>query len=259
MGEGMTINQVIDVPRPVTGVRLVDHRPVAAVAATPAAATRPRRFPLRRILLWTALTFGACVLTVAAFAGYTIYRIDRAVHHVAISPALLAKGRNDLLAVVRGPDHSEEIYAFNTVSGHTNVLHIPATLEVAGPGGSPVALSTLNIHSPALIIAGVQHLGIPVGRYVGVDLHTVSPKSQLGKLATGKLSVTSLISDPTGTSSLIASVASHVYLGPHTPTSALLDLMRVPAAHPVAVPTSHDAEGRVVLASPFADILRKFL
>ena len=196
---------------------------------------------------------------VAGYLGYTIYKIDRAVHHVAIAPSLLATTNSDLLAVVEGPRHSEEIYAFHTTSSRTNVLTIPSNLEVPGAAGTPVALSSLNIHSPALMIAGLRHMGIPVGHYVGVDLHTVSPDSRLGMLATGKISVTSLISDPTGTSSLIESVASHVYLGPGTPTSALLSLMKVPTGRTVAVPTLTDSNGRVVLAAPFADILKKFL
>jgi hypothetical protein len=205
------------------------------------------------------ITVFAFAAVLGAYMGLTIYKIDRAVHHVAISSSLLAKGKSDLLAVIRGPRHSEEIYAFHTTSGHTNVLRIPSTLEVTGPGGGPVALSSLNIHSPAAIIAALRHLGIPVGHYVGVDLHAVSPTSRLGLLATGKLSVTSLISDPTGTSSLIEAVASHVYLGPGTPTSALLSLMKVPTGPMVALPTLVDSTGRRVLAAPSADILKKFL
>ena len=50
--------------------------------------------------------------------------------------------------------------------------------------------------------------------YVGVDLHMVDPNSNLGQLATGKLSITSMISDPTGTTTLLEQVASHIYLGP---------------------------------------------
>jgi hypothetical protein len=214
---------------------------------------------VRRVLAVLGIALFACVAVVGAYLGYTIYKIDRAVHHVAIAPMLLAKTNSDLLAVVRGPRHSEEIYAFHTTSGHTNVLSIPSTLEVTGPTGTPVALCTLNIHSPALIISGLRHLGIPVGHYVGVDLHATNPNSRLGMLATGRLSVTSLISDPTGTSSLIEAVASHVYLGPGTPTSALLALMKVPTGRTVAVPTQADSSGRVILAAPFADILRKFL
>ena len=94
---------------------------------------------------------------------------------------------------------------------------------------------------------------------MGVDLHTVDPASSLGRLATGKLSVTSLISDPTGTTSLLEQVASHVYLGPGTPVSAVLTLMNVPTANPVNVPTDTDGHGKVVLAFGFSSILRGFL
>jgi hypothetical protein len=115
------------------------------------------------------------------------------------------------------------------------------------------------VHKPDAIIAGLDQLGIPVTHYVGVDLHMVDPSSNLGKLATGKLSVTSLISDPTGTTTLLEQVASHIYLGPGTPVSAVLSLMNVPTAHPVSVPTSTDVHGTVVLASAFPTVLRSFL
>ena len=77
--------------------------------------------------------------------------------------------------------------------------------------------------------------------------------SSLGQLATGKLSVTSLISDPTGTTSLLEQVASHIYLGPGTPVSAVLSLMNVPTANPVDVPTDRDGQGNVVLAPGLLD------
>ena len=47
-------------------------------------------------------------------------------------------------------------------------------------------------------------------------LHRVNPASDLGQLATEKPSVSSMISDPTRASSLLAQVASHIYLGPGT-------------------------------------------
>jgi hypothetical protein len=60
-------------------------------------------------------------------------------------------------------------------------------------------------------------------------------------------------------SSLLDQVASHIYLGPGTPVSAVLSLMNVPTAHPVSVPVSRDVHGTVVLAAAFADVLRAFL
>ena len=71
--------------------------------------------------------------------------------------------------------------------------------------------------------------------------------------------MTSLIADPTGTGSLLAQVASHMYLGPGTPVSAVLSLMHVPTTHPVSVPTDRVGGGRVVLGSSFAAVLRGFL
>ena len=46
------------------------------------------------------------ILLVASFVGYSLYRIDHAVHHVGVPASLLAKGKNDLLAIVKGPDHT---------------------------------------------------------------------------------------------------------------------------------------------------------
>ena len=68
-----------------------------------------------------------------------------------------------------------------------------------------------------------------------------------------------MISDPTGTTSLIQQAASHIYLGPGTPVSAVLSLMNVPTAHPVSVPVDWDVHGTVVLAAAFANVLRAFL
>ena len=115
---------------------------------------------------------------------------------------------------MKGPDHSEQIFVFHAVGGHTNVLQIPKALGLPLAGGRTVPIDTLSLHAPSTIIAGLDHLGIPVTHYVGVDLHMVSPTSSLGQLATGKLSVSSMISDPTGATSLLEQVASHIYLGP---------------------------------------------
>ena len=168
-------------------------------------------------------------------------------HHVAVPASLLAKGKNDLLAIVKGPDHSEQIFVFHGTGGHTNVLKIPSSLGLPLAGGRTVPIETLSLHSPDTIIAGLDHLGIPVTHYVGVDLHAVDPASNLGQLATGKLSITSMISDPTGTTTLLEQVASHIYLGPGTPVSAVLSLMNVPTAHPVSVP---DRQGRARQGRP---------
>ena len=220
---------------------------------------RRRRPLLRRILIITGCTLFTLLGTVAAFAGYTLYRIDHDVHHVGVPASLLAKGKNDLLAIVKGPDHSEQIFVFHAVDGHTNVLKVPSGLALPMSDGASVPIDSLSIHSPTSIIAGLGHLGIPVSRYVGVDLHMVDPASSLGELATGKLSISSMISDPTGTSSLLEQVASHIYLGPGTPVSAVLSLMNVPTAHPVSVPTNKDGQGHVVLASAFDSVMRNFL
>jgi hypothetical protein len=220
---------------------------------------RKRRSLLRRILLTTGCTLVALIAIVASYAGYTLYRIDHDVHHVGVPAALLAKGKNDLLAIVKGPDHTEQIFVFHAVNGVTKVLKIPSGLALPTSGGHRARMDSLNIHAPAGIIAGLDHLGIPVSHYVGVDLHMVDPSSDLGRLATGKLSISSMISNPAGTSSVLEQVASHIYLGPGTPVSAVLSLMNVPTANPVSVPTNKDGQGHVVLASAFDSVMRNFL
>jgi hypothetical protein len=221
---------------------------------------RPKRHrKLKRILLIAGSALVAFILLVGSWIGISLYRIDHAVHHVTIPASLMARGKNDLLAIVKGPDHSEQVFVFHNVGGHTNVLQIPKALGLPLAGGATVPLATMSLHSPSEIIAGLDHLGIPVTHYVGVDLHMVDPHSNLGQLATGKLSMTSMISDPTGVSSLLDQVASHIYLGPGTPVSAVLSLMNVPTAHPVSVPTNRDVHGTVVLAAAFANVLRAFL
>ncbi len=231
----------------------------APAAAPPAAPRRGRRRTVRRVLLAVGSAFLALLLVAAAWIGIGIYKIDHAVHRVGVPAALLARGKNDLLAIVKGPDHTEQIFVFHATGGHTHVLKIPSALELPMAGGTRVPIKTLSLHAPATIISGLGRLGIPVSHYVGVDLHMVDPTSNLGQLATGKLSVTSLISNPTGTTSLLEQVASHIYLGPGTPVTAVLSLMNVPTAKPVSVPTSKDDEGKVVLASAFSTVLRGFL
>ena len=237
--------------------------PPAAGADAARGVGRARRSRRRRLIRRVLLVTGGGLLTLialaAAWVGISIYKIEHAVHHVGVPASLLAKGKNDLLAIVKGPDHSEQIFVFHDTGSRTNVLKIPSSLQLPQAGGHTVRIETLSLHAPVAIIAGLGRLGIPVSHYVGVDLHMVSPGSSLGQLATGKLSVTSLISDPTGATSLLEAVASHIYLGPGTPVSAVLSLMHVPSAHPLSVPTATGAHGRVVLASALSTVLRGFL
>ena len=229
------------------------------VAAVGGSGGKHKRRRLRRVLLAVGATLFVLIASAAAWIGIGIYKIDHAVHHVVVPASLLAKGKNDLLAIVRGPDHFEQIFVFHNTGSHTNVLKIPSSLALPLTGGHKAAIETLSLHKPDAIISGLDQLGIPVTHYVGVDLHMVDPNSDLGKLATGRLSVTGLISDPTGTTTLLEQVASHIYLGPGTPVSAVLSLMNVPTAHPVSVPISTDVHGTVVLASAFPTVLRSFL
>jgi hypothetical protein len=235
--------------------------PTGAVGLVPRAPKprRSRRARLKRVLVASGAALVALILIAGSFMTLSLYRIDHAVHHVGVSASLLAKGKNDLLAIVEGPDHTEQVFVFHNAGTHTNVLQIPKALGLPLDNGSTVPLGALSLHAPSAIIAGLGRLGIPVTHYVGVDLHMVNPNSNLGELATGKLSMTSMMSDPTGTSSLLEQVASHIYLGPGTPVSAVLSLMNVPTAHPVSVPTEKDVHGIVVLTAAFANVLRAFL
>jgi hypothetical protein len=233
--------------------------PIDTAVTVGAGGGKPKRKRLRRVLIAVGVSLFALIASFAAWIGIGIYKIDHAVHHVVVPASLLAKGKNDLLAIVRGPDHFEQVFVFHDTGAHTNVLQVPSSLALPLAGGHRAAIDALSLHDPDAIISGLDRLGIPVTHYVGVDLHMVDPNSDLGKLATGKLSVTSLISDPTGTTTLLEQVASHIYLGPGTPVSAVLSLMNVPTAHPVSVPTSKDVHGTVVLASAFPTVLRSFL
>ena len=235
--------------------------PTGAVGLVPRAPKprRSRRARLKRVLVASGAALVALILIAGSFVTLSLYRIEHAVHHVGVSASLLAKGKNDLLAIVEGPDHTEQVFVFHNAGTHTNVLQIPKALGLPLDNGTTVPLGALSLHAPSAIIAGLGRLGIPVTHYVGVDLHMVNPNSNLGELATGKLSMTSMMSDPTGTSSLLEQVASHIYLGPGTPVSAVLSLMNVPTAHPVSVPTEKDVHGIVVLTAAFANVLRAFL
>ncbi len=220
---------------------------------------RGGRRVLKRVLVIAGSLLAAFVLLAATWIGVSLYRIDHAVHHIGLPASLLAKGKNDLLAIVEGPDHSEQIFVFHQADGRTNVLQIPKTLSLPLRSGGSTAIDALNVHAPAAIIAGLNSIGIPVSHYVGVDLHMVEPSSNLGRLATGKLSVTSLITNPTGTTSLLEQVASHVYLGPGTPVSAVLTLMDAATTKTLSVPTAKDGAGHVVPAPTFATVMRGFL
>jgi len=235
--------------------------PTGDVGLLPRAPTprRSRRTRVKRTLIAAAAALVGLLLLAGSWVGFSLYRIDHAVHHVGVPASLLARGKNDLLAIVKGPDHTEQVFVFHNAGGHTNVLQIPKALGLPLRNGSTAPLGTLNLHAPSAIISGLDHLGIPVTHYVGVDLHMVNPNSSLGRLATGKLSMTSMMSNPAGTSSILAQVASHIYLGPGTPVSAVLSLMNVPTAHPVSVPVERDVHGIVVLTAAFANVLRAFL
>src|SRR5271170_6102294 len=92
---------------------------------------RPRRrLTLKRVLIATGSALVALILLTGSWIGVSLYRIDHAVHHVGIPAWLLARGKNDLLAIVKGPDHSEQVFVFHNTGAHTNVLQIPQSLDL---------------------------------------------------------------------------------------------------------------------------------
>src|ERR1700677_3430892 len=97
--------------------------------SAPSPPPRPRRrFTLKRVLLAAGPALATLILVAGSWIGISLYRIDHAVHHVGVPASLLAKGKNDLLAIVKGPDHSEQVYVFHATDGHTNALQIPKPL-----------------------------------------------------------------------------------------------------------------------------------
>jgi hypothetical protein len=140
---------------------------------------RRRHRWLTRLVVLGGMGVLTLILLTAGWIGITLYRIDHAVHHVAVRASLLVRGKNDLLAMVKGPDHSDQIYVLRAAGGHghTAILKIPNSLGLPLPGGGWVPIQALSLQDPATIIAGLDRLGIPVSRYVGIDLHTFGPNS----------------------------------------------------------------------------------
>ena len=91
---------------------------------------RSRRRLVKRIFLVVGAGLFALVATLATLVGVSLWRIDHNVHHVGVPAALLAKGKNDLLAIVQGPNHSEEAYVFHQTASTTKVLTIPSGLAL---------------------------------------------------------------------------------------------------------------------------------
>jgi hypothetical protein len=219
---------------------------------------RPEKSKLKSRIKNAVIAIGSIVLALFALAvtwiGVSIYRIDHAIHHVAVPASLISKRHDDLLLVVKGPNNSEQVLVVHSVRGHTGVLQIPKTLMLPVGRGQTARIDALSVKRPATIMSGLERLGIPIGQFVGLDLHMYSTHSVIGRLAMGQVSASSLISNPLSASSVLEQVASHIYLGPGTPTSAVMSLATVSAAHAVAIPTTRDSQGRIVLAANFSSI-----
>ena len=115
----------------------------------PGPAPRPhRRFTLKRILIASGALLGTLLLLTGSFIGISLYRIDHAVHHVGVSASLLAKGKNDLLAIVKGPDHTEQVFVFHDTGG--------AHQHPADPAGARPAHEERQ-HRPAGQVSACTH------------------------------------------------------------------------------------------------------
>jgi hypothetical protein len=73
--------------------------------------------------------------------------------------------------------------------------------------------------------------------------------STIGRLASGQASASSLTANPLNASSILEQIASHVYLGPGTPTSAVMSLTAISEAHLAMIPTTKDPRGQIVLTA----------
>ena len=99
---------------------------------------RSRRRMVKRILLIVGTGLFALVATIATIAGISLWRIDHNVHHVGVPAALLAKGKNDLLAIVRVRTTARRPTSFTRRPRPTKVLTIPsAPAPCPWPRGRP--------------------------------------------------------------------------------------------------------------------------
>jgi hypothetical protein len=130
---------------------------------------------------------------------------------------------------------------------HSALLELPSRLTVSGNDKRGTTLGQIPPEQPVVVVRTVEHLGIPVGHYVGVDFSSVQIGSELWKLATGRLTPGSLIADPLSAAKVLLQAASHVYLGPHTTAGTLLALMRAQVCADVYFPVA--TSNRQIVAS----------
>lgn len=221
---------------------------------------RPHRRRLRRLLLVGATAVVVPAGAAGAFGAVTAWRADRAVHYVALSPALVRAGADDLLVDVWRRGRPASLYVLRSTTETTTVLPVPWRLEVGTVGGRVVTAGDVPPQRPAPLVRGLESAGIPVSRFLGVDLRTVAPGSTLGRLVAGTESVGQVLHDPVAAAGALTDAAHHVYLGPGTSVSAVLGLLggrACPAGH---LPTDVRAAGTVTVRQPgAAGVVRRFL
>ena len=175
----------------------------------------------------------------AGVVGATWLRMERSVHHVALSPRLLAAGSHDVLVDVWRPGGQVDTFVYRASGAVREALSLPADLAVGGAGRR----TTLGSIPPARateVVAAVRRAGVPVGRYVGLDLSTVAPSSPLGRVASGHASLASLLHDPAAVAGLLSDAAHHVFLGPGTSLGSVLSAVTgPPPCRRTSLPATH--------------------
>jgi hypothetical protein len=90
-----------------TSVAIESHRQASGNTSRRLAQSRSKR-RIKHVAIATGSIVFAIFVVAAAWIGISIYRIDHAIHHVSVPPSLISKHRDDLLVMVKGPDHCEQ-------------------------------------------------------------------------------------------------------------------------------------------------------
>lgn len=210
---------------------------VDTVPAAPAPA--PGRHHRRHVGLAAVGVVVGLVAVAAGVVGATWVQMERSVHHVALSPRLLAAGSDDVLVDVWRPGGQVDTFVYRASGAAREALSLPAGLVVGGTGRH-TTLGSIPPGRAAEVVSAVRQAGVPVGRYVGLNLSTVAPSSPLGQVASGHVPLSSLLNDPAAAAGLLADAAHHVFLGPGTSLGSVLSAVTGPApCRRISLPAAH--------------------
>lgn len=214
----------------------------------------------RRLAAAAAVVVVATVAVVGAFGAVTAWRTERAVHHLVLAPGLMREGAGDLLVDVWRPGPHPSLYVVRAGAGTTTVLPVPSRLLVGFRRGRDVTAGDVSPRRPGPLLHAVEAAGIPVSRFLGVDLRSVPADSTLGRLLSGRESVAQVLANPVAAASTLTAAAHHVYLGPGTSVSSVLGLLDTRACSAGRLPTRRRPSGSVTVAEPGAGrLVRHFL